>query len=315
MEPSVSILMVSWNTREMTLAAIRTVFAETRQTPFELILVDNGSHDDTVDAVRREFPDVLVLAETANHGFAKGNNIAARHARAPLLLLLNTDTLVLNGAIDRLVAFAAARPQARIWGGRTVFADGRLNPTYAWRRITAWSSFCVATGLTNRFRRVPLFNPEQIALWGDGRELRADIVSGCFFLVERALWEELEGFDTRFFMYGEEADFCARARASGAAPRISPEAVIVHFGGASASRSTDKLIYLFGARTGLAARHLSAGSGLVARWMIRFQAWWRATLFGLAAPLAPRLRPAAAQWRELWQRRREWQDGPIRSAL
>jgi len=315
MDPEVSILMVSWNTRELTLAAIRSVFAETARVAFEVILVDNGSHDGTVDAVRKEFPDAVVIAESVNHGFAKGNNIAAGYARAPLLLLLNTDTIVLDGAIDRLVEFARKRPEARIWGGRTVFPDGRLNPTYAWRRITPWSSFCIATGLTARFRRFRAFNPEQVGLWGDGDELDVDIVSGCFFLVERALWEALEGFDTIFFMYGEEADFCARARAHGARPRISPDSVIVHFGGASASRSTDKLIYLFGARTGLADRHLPAFSGSIARQLIRFQAWWRALLFGAAAPFAPRLRPAAAQWHELWRRRQEWQDGPLQTAL
>lgn len=313
--PALSILMVSWNTREMTLAAIRSVYAETKATPFELIVVDNGSADGTAEAIRAAFPDVVLLAERANHGFARGNNIAAAHARAPLLLLLNTDTLVEDGAIDRLMAFAAARPDARIWGGRTVFGDGRLNPTYAWGRITAWSSFCLAVGLTNRFRRSRFFNPEQIGLWGDGRELAADIVSGCFFLVERALWEELGGFDTSFFMYGEEADFCARARRLGARPRITPEARIVHFGGGSATRPTDTLVYLFGARIGLARRHLPAASAATARAMVLFQAWWRARLFGLAARLQPSRRPAAAQWREMWARRAEWRDGPLRSAL
>lgn len=313
--PALSILMVSWNTREMTLAAIRSVYAETRRTPFELIVVDNGSKDGTAEAIRAEFPEVILLAEQANHGFAKGNNIAARHARAPLLLLLNTDTLVRDGAIDTLFDFAGRHPEARIWGGRTIFGDGRLNPTYAWGRITAWSSFCLAVGLTNRFRNSAFFNPEQVGLWGDGAERAVDIVSGCFFLVERSLWEALDGFDTSFFMYGEEADFCARARAGGARPRVTPAAEIVHFGGGSASRPTDTLVYLFGARIGLARRHLPGPSASVARAMVLFQAWWRAALFGLAARLQPSRRPSAEQWREMWRRRAEWRDGPIRAAL
>lgn len=313
--PAVSILMVSWNTREMTLAAIRSVYAETLATAFELIVVDNGSVDGTVEAIRAEFPDVILLAEQANHGFAKGNNIAALQARAPLLLLLNTDTLVRPRAIDRVVAFAGERPEARIWGGRTVFADGRLNPTYAWMRITPWSSFCLAIGLTNRFRGTRLFNPEQPGMWGDGRELAVDIVSGCFFLVERRLWEELGGFDTSFFMYGEEADFCARARRLGARPRITPAAEIVHFGGGSATRRTDTLVYLTGARIGLALRHLPRRSGEVAAAMTTFQVWWRATLFGAAARVSGRYRDPAQQWNEMWRRRAEWRRGPVGSAL
>lgn len=313
--PQLSILMVSWNTREMTLAAIRSVYAETRDTDFELIVVDNGSHDGTAEAIRAAFPEVRLLAESANHGFARGNNIAAEQARAPRLLLLNTDTLVEDRAIDRLMAFARSQPEARIWGGRTVFGDGRLNPTYAWRRITAWSSFCLAVGLTTLAPNSPRFNPEQVALWGDGRELAADVVSGCFFLVETALWRELGGFDTRFFMYGEEADFCARAGALGARPRITPTARIVHFGGGSAKRATDTLVYLFGARIGLVMRHMSGLDAAVARRMILFQAWWRARLYGAAARLSPARRPAAEQWREMWRRRAEWRNGPVEAAL
>ncbi|QHL90117.1 glycosyltransferase [Sphingomonas changnyeongensis] len=313
--PDLSILMVSWNTREMTLAAIRSVYAETRDTRFEVILVDNGSADGTVDAVRAAFPQVRLLAERENHGFAKGNNIAARAATGRLLLLLNTDTLVRDRAIDRLMAFAAARPEARIWGGRTLFGDGRLNPSSAWNRITAWSAFCLAVGLTTLNPRSPRLNPEQVALWGDGQERAVDIVSGCFFLVERSLWEQLDGFDTTFFMYGEEADFCGRARRAGARPRVTPEAEIVHFGGGSAVRPTNTLVYLFGARIGLALRHLPPASARIARAMTIFQAWWRALLYGLAARLSPGRRDAASQWREMWRRRAEWRDGPVRAAL
>lgn len=315
--PRLSILMVNWNTREMTLACLRSVYAETHATDFEIVLVDNGSVDGSVDAIRAEFPQVRLIAEAANHGFGQGNNIAAAAAGGEFLLLLNTDTIILDRAIDRLMSFAERRPEAGIWGGRTVFADGRPNPTFAWGRITAWSAFCLATGLSALAPRSRLFNPEGVARWGAGTERPVDIVSGCFFLIRADLWRSLSGFDPAFFMYGEEADLCARARSHGARPHVTPNAMIVHHGGGSATKRTDTLVYLSGARIGLALRHLPPLAGRGARAMTLFAAWWRAQLFGIAAAVSrdQKRHAAAMQWRELWSRRSEWRDGPVARAL
>lgn len=215
--PDLSILMVNWNTRDMTLACLRSVFAETRDTSFELILVDNGSADGSAEAIAAEFPQVRVIAESENHGFAKANNIAAKLAAGQYLLLLNTDTVVLDGAIDKIVAFARANPQAKLWGARTLWEDGRLNPTSVWKRITPWSAFSFAVGLRGALSRFEFFNPEGMGHWPRDTVREVDIVAGCFLLMERSFWNALGGFDARFFMYGEEADLCARARRRGQA--------------------------------------------------------------------------------------------------
>ena len=101
-QPAVSIIVVSYNTREMTLDCLRSVFAETR-TPFELIVVDNASPDGSAEAIAAAFPDIRLIASRENLGFAPANNMAVREARADLVLLLNPDTVVLDGAIDRLI--------------------------------------------------------------------------------------------------------------------------------------------------------------------------------------------------------------------
>jgi GT2 family glycosyltransferase len=307
-----SVLVVNWNTREMTLACLRSLYAETARVRLEVILVDNGSADGSAEAIAAEFPQVRLLAEPMNHGFSEANNIAAGAANGRYLLLLNTDTLVLDGAVDRLVEFARKRPDAGIWGGKTVFADGSINPTSYWGRITPWSSFCLSVGLTALAPRSRLFNPEGVGRWSRTAERQVDIVSGCFFLIEAALWRRLGGFDRSFFMYGEEADLCARARAEGARPMISNDAVIVHHGGASASRRTDTIAYVFGARIGLVNRHIGGLRGRFARAMIIFAAFWRSILYGVAARLLPRsrLKAAAEQWKEVWERRGEWKNGP-----
>ena len=214
----------------MTAAALDSVLAETRTTSFEIIAVDNASTDGSSAMLAQHPAKPQLIARNDNIGFARANNVAASQARGRYLLLLNPDTVVLDGAIDNLVAFARARPEARIWGGRTIFADGSLNPSSCWCRMTPWNLFCRASGLTAMFAQSEVFNGEAFGGWARDSERDVDIVSGCFFLIEKELWDELGGFDPLFFMYGEEADLCLRARALSAKPAVTPEATIIHYG-------------------------------------------------------------------------------------
>lgn len=308
--PELSIIIVNWNTRDLTLACLRSLFDQTRETAFEVLLVDNGSHDGSAAAIAAAFPQVRLFAEAKNHGFAAANNLAAHHAKGRYILLLNSDTEVLDGAVDRLMAFARATPQARIWGGRTVFADGRLNPQSAWGRVSLWSTLSFAVGLTKAFPGSPLFNPEGLGGWDRGSERPVDIVSGCFFLIEAGLWRDLGGFDPLFFMYGEEADLCARARQHGAAPRVTPAATIIHHGGASTT-AIDMASYVSGAKVELARRTMNPLAAGLTRALLIGAVALRAAAYGLLARLRPASRATAQQWAKVWARRAEWRDGPI----
>ena len=305
-QPVFSVLVISYNTRDMTLACLRSIARQTR-TPHEVIVLDNASTDGSAGAIAAEFPHIPLLAETQNHGFARANIIAARHARGDYLLLLNPDTLVLDGALDRLLAFARRTPQARIWGGRTVFGDGRLNASSCWRRMTLWSLLCGATGLSAAFRHSPLFNPEAYGGWDRMTEREVDIVTGCLFLISRSDWQALGGFDPAFFMYGEEADLCLRARSViGARPRVTPEAVIVHYNGASQRVRADKMVRLLRAKHDLIARHFPAWQRPLARAVFAATPLSRRLAFGLAARLRPHAAENARVWAEIWARRAEW---------
>ena len=305
--PELSVLIVNWNTREMTLECLRSLYAETRETDFECILVDNGSHDGSAEAIAQEFPQVRLMAESENHGFAKANNLAAEVARGEYVLLLNSDTVVLDGAIDRLMAFARANPDAKVWGGRTVFGDGSLNIGSAWGQLTVWSAFCFGTGLS--LLKVNAFDPEAMRGWDRSTERQVDIVSGCFFLMKRAFWNELGGFDLSFFMYGEEAELCARARKAGAEPRVTPEATIVHYGGASATSKWQSRYYVLAAKIALARKHLGEGS---ANWIRRFfvsGVGLRSFGYRALAALTGRGKRQAEVWTEVWNRREGWTNG------
>lgn len=258
--PDLTIIMVSYNTRDLTLAAIRTCLETTRETAFHLVVLDNASADGSADAIAAVFgadPRVTLIRSEDNLGFARANNVVAREAETEFLLLLNPDTECHPGAVDALMGFARETRDAGIWGGRTVFPDGRLNPSSCWMRITPWSLLAWATGLTGAFPDTQLFNPEALGGWPRDSTREVDIVSGCFFLVDRALWEAMGGFDLDYFMYGEEADLCLRARRQGARPRVTPEAEIMHVAGASTRQQSRKRRMVLKARATLVRRHWS----------------------------------------------------------
>ncbi len=306
-----SVLVVSYNTRAMTAAALDSVLKETHLTRYEIIAVDNASHDGSA-AVMAEHPsDPMVIALAENIGFARANNLAAKSARGRYLLLLNPDTVILNGAIDKLMVFARENPGARIWGGRTLFADGRTNPSSCWGQMTLWNLFCRATGLTGMFAGSEMFNGEAYGGWPCDGVRNVDIVSGCFFLIEKALWDDLGGFDPLFFMYGEEADLCLRARAFSAHPMVTPRASIVHYGGASERARSDKMVRLLAAKTSLITRHFSPltaplGRALLAAWPLS-----RTIALTLHAALTGNSTSSASAkvWHEIWARRSEWCHG------
>jgi GT2 family glycosyltransferase len=308
--PVVSILVISYNTRAMTLECLRSISDQTT-VPHEIIVVDNNSPDGSAAAIAAAFPDVQLIASPDNLGFAKGNNVAAGRAKAPLILLLNPDTVVLDRAIDRLVAFSERRPDAGIWGGRTVNADGTLNPMSVFGDTTLWGLFCNATGLAVMLSRSGLFNPDDLGGWDRGDERDVDVVQGSFFLIRRDLWNRLGGFDLTFVMYGEESDLCRRARRTGAQPRMTPEATIVHYDGASSRRRADKEILVFTAKATMIRRDFPRWQRRPALFLLALWPWSRMVSGDLVARVTGRARfaEAAERWRAVWAARDRWRRG------
>ncbi|SMX24263.1 glycosyltransferase family 2 protein [Boseongicola aestuarii] len=304
-----SIVVISHNTRDMTLACLKSVYAETK-TPFELIVVDNDSQDGSADAIAKDFPDVTLISEKINHGFAPAHSIALRHASAPWLLLLNPDTVVLDSALDKLFAHAQATPEAGIWGGRTLFADGTLNPSSCWGKMTPLSLIARLFFLTNLFPKSEILNSEEIGRWPRDTARSVDIVTGCLFLIRRKDWDRLNGFDPAFKMYGEEADLCLRAQENGFRPRITPTAEIIHHGGASDTIRAEKMVRLMRAKMEIVKRHFSLlgrpiGLICLALWPLS-----RGIVWSILAVLGyPGAKQKAQIWMEIWRRRSEWKFG------
>lgn len=297
----VSIVIVSYNTRELTLECLRTIYAETRTTAFEVVVVDNASADASAEAVRAAFPKVKVHALAENYGFGRAVNYGAERGSGRYLLMLNPDTRLLDGALDRLLSLADARPAARIFGGVTLNEDGSINASSCWNRPSLWSVVCQAIGLTALFRGLRWFSPQTVRVRGDVEEQRVDIVSGGFLLAERALWLELGGFDPAYFFYGEDFDLCLRAESFGASPVVFPSVRIIHHGGRSPLANSERLVRLFRAHARLWDRHWSASANTFGRAALALWAFTRRVGYRLAAKGRQ-----AEVWDEVWRRRDEF---------
>ena len=311
-DPIVTVIMVSYNTRELTLAALRTLFETTETTIIHVVVFDNASTDGSVEAIAQSFPQVELIASTENLGFAKANNVVAAAAKTEWLLLLNPDTECHRvhgvGAVDALLSFAvnsekqsstAETKTPGIWGGRTVFPDGSLNPASCWNKITLWTVFCRTFGLDSFRRRSELFNAEALGDWPRNSVRRVDIVVGCFFLIRKKLWDDLCGFDLKYFMYGEEADLCLRAAEKGYQPMITPDAQIMHIVGAATSQKSDKKISVLRARATLMRDHWPA-------WQVPLGLW----LMWVGAGLR-RLVCRGEAHKAVWNERKIWLRGYI----
>jgi len=294
----------------MTLECLRSLFAETTDLLYEVLVLDNASTDGSAEAIEAEFGNRIVLEKSnINYGFAGGNNRMASHAKGKYILLLNPDTIVLDGAVQRLVAFAKRKPTAGIWGGRTLFGDHSLNPTSCWGDQTLWTLILAASGLSSLFRNSGVFNPEALGGWDRNGERDVDIVTGCFFLITRELWDTVGGFDETFFMYGEEADLCLRARALGAAPTVTSDATIIHYGGASEKVPADKYIKLLRAKSLLIVRHFPPYLCDIGNWLLSMWPFTRSLAHRILAALGRKPSEENAKlWREVWRRRSEWKN-------
>ncbi len=253
----VSILVISYNTCKMTLECLDSLYSTTKLIDFdcEIIVLDNNSSDGSAEAIEKKHPELKLIKSQENLGFAEGNNYCAKIATGNILLLLNPDTIVLNNAVKKLLNFSKEYPSAGIWGGRTLFADKSLNPGSCWNKMTPWSLFCISMGLNKIFINSAFFNSEALGGWQRDNIRKVDIVSGCFFLITKSLWNQLDGFDKRFFMYGEEADLCLRAQKIGYTPMVTDTAEIIHYGGASEKKRAGKLIRLLKAKIQLIRNH------------------------------------------------------------
>jgi hypothetical protein len=300
MIPLVSVVVVSYQTAQLTVDCLRSLRAACRAGPYEIIVVDNASTDGSAEAVAASVPGARVVRLARNIGFGQAVNVAAEAASGRWLLLVNPDTTVVGDVVAAFAQAALVDPGAGIYTGRTLRPDGTDDGHSCLAPPTLWSLFCFAAGLSTLFRRSATLNPEPLPRLDRTRPARVPAASGCLLMVERELFRRLGGFAPDYFMYSEDIDLCVRATRLGARPLLVPAATVTHLGGAS-STSVDKRVMLLRGKC----------TYLRLRWPRRKAAIGRALLaggVGLRA-LGSQLTGRAGYWRQVWTRRPAWLAG------
>jgi hypothetical protein len=212
-------VIVNWNAGRALETCLESLLRDVDARP-EIVLVDNGSSDGSTAAARRRHPGLRLVETGENLGFAAGANRGAAVASGEVLVFLNPDAAVLPGAVDTLVAALAGTPAAGVAGGGLVDAGGRWEPGSARFGVLGHLLLDTTVGrLPDRLRREPYV---------------VDWVYGTFMAVRRDLFRQLGGFDERYFVYGEDLDFCYRASRVGARTIHVPGARAAHAGNVSA---------------------------------------------------------------------------------
>lgn len=227
---TLSIIIVSYNTRELTLRCLRALYGSMPDRDAEVWVVDNASSDQTVEAIRASFPQVHLLVNARNVGFGAANNQAMAQAHGEFFLLLNSDAFVEAHTITLLAEHLCLNPRVAVAGPRLYNDDGSLqvscfrfpSPARAWLE-NLWISTALAHHpVLGDYRR-----------WLHDTVRKVDFVIGACMLVRRSAYEEVGGFDEAFFMYGEETDWQRRMHNAGWEIVFVPQARALHLGGAS----------------------------------------------------------------------------------
>lgn len=241
----VSIIIVNFNTRQLTLDCLASMYASQTSYKYEVIVIDNASHDGSVEAIREVYPDVQLIANQNNTGFAVANNQGMELAKGRYILLLNSDTVVQPDTLHTMIYFMDRHPEMGASGCKVILPDGSLDKACKRGFPTPSASFYYAFGISRLFPDRPKFNQYQLGHLSPDDEYPVDCLVGAFMLVRRETIDQVGGLDETFFMYGEDIDWCYRIKEAGWGIFYYPRTYIVHYKGGSARRKPLKITYEF----------------------------------------------------------------------
>ena len=231
----ISFIIVNWNTRELLLNCIRSIKENAESFSSEIIVVDNDSEDDSVQAVRAQFPDVVLIENEKNVGFAKANNIGMSQSTGRYVCLINSDVILIEGCLSSLYSHMEQHEDIGVIAPKILNRDLSLQESCK-EFPTIWNSLCRALALDTAFPHSRLFSAQLMRYWRHEEIRPVDILSGCFWTVRRAALTKVGPLDERFFMYAEDKDWCMRFWKSGWPVVYYPPAQAIHLTASSSAR-------------------------------------------------------------------------------
>lgn len=296
----ISICTANLNTKQLLRQYLQSLYENMPKLDFEVIIVDNGSNDGSVEMLRAEFPQVKLIANPSNVGFAKANNQALWSASGHYLTCLNSDIIVLPGALAAMHQFMEDHPDVGAVACKLLNADGSLQyscghaPTFLG---LAFNSF----GLNRLFPRSKFFARFLMTYWDHDEERQVDQPAGACLMIRRQALEEVGFFDERFFVYFEDVDWCYRAKQAGWPIYFIPYAQMIHLGGQTSGHTYDIRIKTRAeSELRFVEKYLARGLQLpLMRALLLFEMIWRSLITVGAAMFS-------AKWRSRARKSLRW---------
>ncbi len=210
-----SIIIVNYNVKEFLLNLLESIQQAAKNISTEIIVVDNNSNDDSITTINEKFPSVITIQNNSNVGFGAANNQGLEISKGKYILLINPDTLVKENTFEQMIKFLEENLQVGIAGCKVLNPDGSLQLACRRSFPKPWVSFTKVTGLSKLFPKSKLFAKYNLTYLDENETYEVDAISGSFMMFNRNTFEKVGGFDTDFFMYGEDLDLCYRVQKAG----------------------------------------------------------------------------------------------------
>lgn len=281
----VSIAIVNWNTRDLLDQCLRSVYESSKDLSFEIVLVDNASSDGSADMVEAKYPQVKLIRNSTNPGFATACNLAFEHCGGRYFMLLNSDTIVLDHALSTLCQFMDQHPEAGAAGCRLLNKDGTLQRSCS-RFPGVMTELYDALYLSKLFPKSRLLASYSMSFWDFGSVREVDFAGGSCLIVRNEAIADVGLLDEGYFMYTEEADWCYRMKKGGWKIFYVPDASIVHLGGSSSRRyGSQILVHLYSSRNRFVRKHRGVACAFLHRAVVVVGALCRLPVFALSSAI------------------------------
>jgi len=266
MTPDLSIIIVSYNSRQDVARCLRSLQRFCTGVSMEIIVFDNASIDGTADMIASDFSEVHLIRHPENAGFARANNLAAAQARGRYLLLLNPDTWVDDDLGAALVRYLDAHPEADAIAPRVLLPDGSLQEGSVCALPTLKRIFYEQIGLSGLFPRSPVFGAYRMTHWDHDEVRQVEHATGACLAIRRQVYQQARGLDESFFMYIEDVEFSHRLKKLGKKTYYLPSAHVYHAGYRSGSRQpVENFLELYRSFYRYLRKHFSKKEGIAAR--------------------------------------------------
>lgn len=274
-----SIIIVSFNTRDLLRECLQTLAKEAVNLNYEVIVIDNASADGSADMVATEFPTAPLIRSSTNLGFAAANNLGFAQAQGRYVVLLNSDAFLTKQALTKAITFMETHPNVGMGGARLIGKDGSWQPS-ARMFPSLLNHFLTISGLSSKYAQSRFFGRVDRTWANPAESASVDWVPGAFAIIRRSVLETVGYFDEQFFLYYEEVDLCKRIKTLGYEIWYLPEVVVIHLGGES-SKTLEKMtisksgtqVALWQLRSALLFYRKHHGAGWAWLWMQLENVW------------------------------------------